>query len=405
MSNDRDNRAAARDRLRNLELPNPLGRAERLRSRTPSPVNPGVFFPQGAPLQPSAQLDINQFENAPADSLPSLSVNMATPEQLTSLREELRAELRRELRAETAAAAAATPDAIRRKPEIPAFDKSHIEIWIRRMEHSYTRAGITSTADKFAWLETKFPVGTDPRVDEYLYGDATPANWDAFLAYLRKEYGPTTQQKASIFIDGFKRDGRRPSQFAAALDEKTKNVSIDDIKKEMLLREIPTNVRRMLQERIEGLNFKEAADIADHYFDSDGRPKHSSQTSSINEVTESFGNLSVPGLITTDDEATDMNAVNSRPKRFTKRRSGPPSRNTGQSRPPASSGNNNQPQNPHDGPKNSFHGQKRDNKGPSSTKPHLCKYHQLYGDEARTCQQGCTKFPKVPSNDKAGRQA
>ena len=45
-------------------------------------------------------------------------------------------------------------------------------------------------------LETKFPVGTDPRIDKYLYGDATAAEWTNFLAYLCKEYGKTKQQKA-----------------------------------------------------------------------------------------------------------------------------------------------------------------------------------------------------------------
>ena len=183
--------------------------------RSPSPAPPNQFFPD----TPAA---------------------MATPEQLAAIRDELRAEVRREIRAETTATAAAMPDAIRRKPEIPAFNKDYVEIWIKRMEHAYTRAGITTVNDKFAWLETKFPVGTDPKIDEFLYGDATDANWNSFLAYLRKEHGTTKQQRAAVVLDGFKRDGRRPSQYAAALIDKTKDISLDDVRKEMLLREMPT---------------------------------------------------------------------------------------------------------------------------------------------------------------------
>ena len=45
--------------------------------------------------------------------------------------------------------------ALTRKPELPAFDASNIEIWIRRIENAFTRASITNVKDKFAFLESK----------------------------------------------------------------------------------------------------------------------------------------------------------------------------------------------------------------------------------------------------------
>ena len=144
MSNDRDNRAAARDRLRNLEVPIPLGRADQLRSRTPSPVNPGTFFPR-TPATPAP----DQFFDA---SDQTASSAMATPEQLAALREQLRNEVRAEFRNEAAATAAQIPDAIRRKPEIPSFDREHIEIWIKRTTNAFIRANISSISEKFAFL-------------------------------------------------------------------------------------------------------------------------------------------------------------------------------------------------------------------------------------------------------------
>ena len=248
MSTPRDARASARQqRQNNLQLPTfGLGRAELIRSRSPSPTAPGSFNFPPPPKKSARELEEEQFRDA-------RTFNMATPEQLAAIREqlrdELRTEVRNEIRNETAVAAASVPDAIRKKPEIPPFDKAHVEIWIKRTENAFIRANISAVKEKFAFLETKFPVGFDPRIDEYLYGDATDAQWSSFIAYLRKDYGTTIQQRAAIFIDGLKRDGRRPSQFAASLDEKTKDVTIDDIKKEILLREMPTDVRRMLQER------------------------------------------------------------------------------------------------------------------------------------------------------------
>ena len=324
---------------------------------------------------------------------------MAAHDQLAILREqlrnELRTEIRNEMRNETAIAAATIPDAIRKKPEIPQFDKKHIEIWIKRMENAFIRANIRMVSEKFAFLETKFPVGLDPRIDEYLYGDATNEAWTSFIAYLRKEYGTTKQQQAAIIIDGFKRDGRRPSQYAAALDDKTKDVSLDDIKKEMLLREMPVDIRRMLQERIEGLSFKKAADVADHYFDAEGRPKHTQPTPTVSHVTKSFSKMSVPDPIdTSDEEEQDVNAVAFKKKHLNKRPSG-----HGRQQRNHSSAQQTQSA---PGPQT----QSREGRAPPAPKQNkLCQFHQLYGDEARTCKRGCPRFPSVPSNGKAGRQA
>ena len=38
----------------------------------------------------------------------------------------------------------------RKKPDLPAFDKRHIAIWIKRVESAYEREGIVSPEDKFS---------------------------------------------------------------------------------------------------------------------------------------------------------------------------------------------------------------------------------------------------------------
>ena len=396
--NSREERAAARDQRRNLEVPpivlnHGLGRADIIRSRSPSPAAPAP--PPGVFNFPPAPTPVReQFDDA-----------MATEEQLAALREQIRSEVRAEFRNETAAVAAAIPDAIRKKPEIPPFDKNHVEIWIKRTENSFIRANITATNEKFAFLETKFPVGYDPRIDEFLYGDATPDNWTGFLNYLRKEFGPTKQQRTAIFLDGFKREGRKPSQYVAALNDKTKDVSIDDIKKEMMIREMPVDVRRMLQERFDTMSLTEAAKVADSYFDSEGHPRHSNHsTGAVNAVPASFENLSL-------DDEEDINAVGRRPPQrnrfrnqhykkepFTAFRKAEPPASTAapipRSGPPAGAQDRGKPS----------QSGRRENRGPPTVQK-LCKYHIQFGDGARTCERGCEKFSSVPSNGKAGRQA
>ena len=370
MPTPREERAAARDQRQNLQIPqHGLGRADLIRSRSPSP-NPFAQLAFNFPPQP-ANIEEDQF----VDAAPP--INMATPEQLEEIREQLRNEFRREIRNETTAAAASIPDAVRRKPEIPAFNKEHIEIWIKRTEHAYTRAGITAVNDKFAWLETKFPVGTDPKVDEFLYGDATDDNWTAFLTYLRKEHGTTKQQRAAVFLDGFKRDGRRPSQYAAALVDKTKDVTIDEIRKEMLLREMPVDIRRMLQERIEDCTFEEAAKAADAYFDKEGRPRHANTQSSVNEVANS--EFSAPF---SDDDA--VNAV----RRFPNSRAPPQNRNRNfQNKSGNASGGNT--------PNSSSVGSNG-----------LCWFHTKFGEKAKKCEVACKQYDekRFAGNAKAGRK-
>ena len=391
MSNPRDERAASREKSKHLQIL--ANRRERIRSRSPSPAPPRHDDPP-LPKRSAGEVEEEQFRDALSYNPPV----MATPEQLAVLREqlrnELRVEVRNEFRHEAAAAAASIPDSIRKKPEIPPFDKAHVDIWVKRTENAFIRANIRAVNEKFAFLETKFPVGFNPTIDEYLYGDATDATWAAFIAYLKKEYGTTKQQRASIFIDGFKRDGRRPTQYAAALDDKTKDVTIDEIKKEMLLREMPTDVRRMLQERIETCSFKEAAKIADNYFDADGRPKHGTQNATVNQVSRTLSKTSIlDSNHSTDDEEPDTNAVGYRKKRFKKRPAGRSQQSRSFATPP-------QPQNtPNPQPRSG------DNRNFPPKQNNLCRYHELHGDSARTCKMGCPRFPKMTSNGKAGRQA
>ena len=102
-----------------------------------------------------------------------------------------------------------------RKPEIPNFDSKNVEVWLKRTQSAYDRAGITLPKDKFAFLESKFKVGDNPKIDEFLYGAATEEAWLDFTQYLCKEYGRTVQQEARFLREKHNRDGRRPSQMLA----------------------------------------------------------------------------------------------------------------------------------------------------------------------------------------------
>ena len=246
------------------------------------------------------------------------------------------------------------------------------------------RALIASPREKFAFLEAKFSCNFNSRINEFLWGSPTEENYNEFLAYLRKEYGPTKQQKAAIILDGFKRDGRKPSQYVAALIEKTKDITLDDIHKEMLVREMPVEIRRMLQERIESESLEEAAKAADAYFDQEGRPRF--QSSSINHVQHHES----------ENDADDNDGVNAVGGRFQKKPNGFKKPYQNFNRPAPKSWPNQSAKKPQQAATSQ--------QQPASQQSELCWYHDKFGNKSTKCEVGCKLFDanRFPGNGKAG---
>ena len=198
--------------------------------------------------------------------------------------------------AAAAAAASATVTNTVRKVELPTFDKANIHTWIRRVEAAFGRAGVTLAKDKFFFIEAKIDVNLNPKVNEFLCGESTDAKWDEFLEYLQNEYGRSKEQQAALFLRGIPREGLRPTQHLAKIRDLTKDIKLDDLIKEMILKDLPPNVRQSLAERTD-LSSDDAAKAADHYFDKEGNPKHKMAPSTVNNIAD-------PGDPSgTDDEA------------------------------------------------------------------------------------------------------
>ena len=171
-----------------------------------------------------------------------------------------------------------------RRPDLPPFDPQNIDIWIKRIEFAYTRSNIVAVKDKFAFLEKLFNAKDDPRVNAFLWGDHTFEKWNEFLEYLRERYGRTKKQEVYSLLNGVPREGRRPTVLADHIRQLTPNVSVDDIRKEVLLKELPAEVRQHLSSKIDDLDFDATAKAADKFFDKQGKLRDSNASSSINHV-------------------------------------------------------------------------------------------------------------------------
>ena len=301
-----------------------------------------------------------------------------------------------------------------KKPDLPAFDKRNIETWILRIESAYKRVNCVDPSLKFAHLETKFEVDQDPVIDGFLYGDATNENWTRFLTYLRTRYGKTTKEKTQLLLRGIPREGRTPSQLAAVIKEKTKDVTIDDIRKEQLLKQLPPQVLTQIVDKVDSLSFEDTAKLADAWFDQEGNLKLQTNTTSINlvappptprqqEPQRTAAQQETPQPTFSqpfiDEEEGDINAIRARQaQKQTYNRGNSRGRGRGTFSNRGSSNTNSYGSSSSYGSGSSFGSSSsntNNNYGNTPAKPkNVCHFHIKFGDKAERCEDWCLLNPK-----------
>ena len=272
-----------------------------------------------------------------------------------------------------------------RKPGIPAFDKRNVEIWIKRVEAAYARVHCVNPALKFAHLEAKFEVNADPIVDGFLFGEATEENWTSFLAYLRQRHGPTKKEQALTVINGIPREGRTPSQLAAVMKDRAGKITLDDIMKEQLLKQLPLEILKHLVDRIEGLSCNETAKLADAWFDKDGNALIPTSPTSVNNVSHPTPS-STASAAAAAPEADYTPALRYRQglkQQFN-------INNRGGSRGRGRGGNNGNRGNSNT---NSYGESSSYSTPDGAAKKQVCNFHIKFGDKAENCKKWCILYP------------
>ena len=319
-----------------------------------------------------------------------------------------------------------------RRPDLPPFDRDHIDVWIRRIEFAYARANITRPTDKFAFLEKMFHAKDDSRINAFLWGTHDATTWTAFTGYLKERYGRTRRQEVHTLLDGVPRDGRRPTALAELIKELTPRVTIDNIRKEVLLKQMPQVVRQHLNDKIDDLDFMETAEACDKHFDKDGKLKECSSSTAINHVSslkqprqqqpqqqqpqqqQTTSTFSTPFSATfsaEEDTEPDVSAVrfkdgqrksfNIANRSVSRGRSGYSSS--------GNSNNNNSPQysnygtNRTGGASGSSNNSSSSSSTPSNNNK-VCRHHTKYGEQAYTCEgPWCILKHKVAPKGQASR--
>ena len=417
------------------ESSNHLTPAERVRrisrSRSPSPASPTTSSTRFAfPPQPTAARMDEQTQKLIADAVEfALNKDRAERDKQTKIVTE----------AAVAAALAHQTSHVKslRKPDLPNLDKRHIESWIKRVEHAFTRAEVTRPKDKFSFLESKFAGCEDATINEFLEKD-TQAAWESFLEYLKDLYGKTKKDRVYTIFNGVSREGRRPNQLAAHIRELVGTITLDDVLRELMLKEIPQEVRQHAATAIEDLNFQETADHLDKFFDKQGRVLNSTHaTSNVNSINQqqqqqpqrssmkqvapstttssNDSEQSFTSAFNEDADSGDVNAVrfrangnrqsfnidNRSQSRDRGRQGGSSSSSTNKPKPferrgrtDSRYGNNSSSR---------YNNSNSSNRDPSSSRPQskVCSFHTQYGDQARSCRPGCMMYAQHQAKGQA----
>ena len=194
-------------------------------------------------------------------------------------------------------------------------------------------------------------------------------------------------------------DGRTPSQYFAKLKQSYGDISLDDIVKEICVRQLPVDLQQTMCKDTEGLTASEMMKFADKFYNPDGSRIHK-KPPSINAVSATKTNPNPTTAAFTspfnnndeqDDENNDVNAVRGRSGFQQQRQNG---FNNGRSKSRGRFGNNNNNggggfQNRNGGGYNNSNNNKQNNNRQHD--PALCFYHNMYGEKARKCDFGCAK--------------
>ena len=256
-------------------------------------------------------------------------------------------------------------------------------------------------------MESIFQVKLDPQIDAYLYGNNSAQDWTDFINYLKIRFGPTIREKAQKLMSDIPRHDLTPTQYLLQLNEDTKDVTIDQVKREHLLKTIPPRIREILGKEVETMTAAEVAAAADSFFDRNGRPLEK-QSSVVNHVAASSTSHSTasaplpPSSSSTnassasftaafsDDDETNVNFVRNN-QRFNS--------NNGRSRSRGPRSNSRPPSNR---PSNTLSTGSSQGSNQSAQPQGTCRWHRLFGDKSRKCCTDCPQFKTFQANQKAG---
>ena len=287
----------------------------------------------------------------------------------------------------------------KKKPDLPQFDAKNILVWIRRVEAAYARVGIVEPKDKFSWLESVFPVKLDPQIDAYMYGTNTVQEWIDFIEYLKFRYGPTVRQRAQKLMTEVPRHDMTPSQYLLQLTEDSKDVTVDQIRREHLLKTIPPRIREIMGKKVETMTATEVAKMADTFFDRQGRPLEKTATP-VNQVaaapqaassTSSSTSSSSFTSAFSDDDETNVNFV----------KNGSNGRGFNRNRSRGRNGRNNSRPPPNGFFKSSSTSQAQ-SQSQSNVPKGTCQWHRRFGEKSLKCATDCPRYKAFVASQSQG---
>ena len=222
------------------------------------------------------------------------------------------------------------------------FDRAEPDAWFILAEAHFNLRGVTDSKTKYWYVLSKFDPPTLRKLSTFLQSPRGSDPYQELRQMLCQTYEPPMEQKIDAFLGLAEMGDDRPSEFGLEIQRLTPKASMDDLRKRVFVRCLPKAIRSAITGSLEG-EFQAVVRAADKAW----------------TAAASKGTLS----------SARVAAVSRGP--------GPSSR----------------------GNKRGRRQRGAQHRAPQMTNLTLCSFHKKFGDTARKCAQGCSRWGEERQRD------
>lgn len=254
-----------------------------------------------------------------------------------------------------------------------------IKTWLRQVGVRLKLAGVTGEQDRYEHVIASLPTEILSRVYDLVNDQPETDPYTTLVKRIQTEFEPTDSEQVKKLLEGMKIGDAKPTLFLRSMRALAKGRVTDVVLKELFLKQLPGNLRKILSV-VETPNLESLAAAADRGVQSDCfsgvaeiQKSHRDEPSAVQKETQSMSAMEqkfdeMMGKMVEAMERLAQNHPTRRPRSQTPGREG---------------GKNHR---------------QRSNSKRRNPNWKLCYAHHRFGDKARTCEHWCERWGTKPEN-------
>ncbi|KAM8714773.1 hypothetical protein ACLKA7_001178 [Drosophila subpalustris] len=244
--------------------------------------------------------------------------------------------------------------------QLPKFNKCNPQLWFAQLERVFRLNTISDDTDKFDLIVISLDEDVILDIEDLVAAPPQQDRYETLKARLLKKYAQTTEKKIQRLLQAKEMTGMKPTEMLAHMRRLAPS-SLEPVIRSIFLQNIPSSIRPLLSAWPED-DLDNLAEVADKMLDAAKMDDvHISQQSTQLPAGSSVDAISRSGNMEKTLQKL-IDSVNNLQTQFNKIKSSPRSQNSKQ---------------------------QIDN---SNAEDELCYFHKRFGNDARKCRTGCSKW-------------